>query len=265
MDIAGFWRKFRRLQNRPATIAGPRKTPDWAIIARKVRLFASFRFIRGQGLEIGALHEPLPTFHDAKVRYVDSLPNEGLGRAYPEVADKPQVAVEIVDDAEFLAKISDESVDFVIANHVLEHCRDPIRALCAMLRVVPPSGIIYLAIPDKRFTFDHRRAATPYEHVLRDYREGAEVSDRQHYEEWRRDVLQIDEGVTTPMPIEALRSAHPDIHFHVWTQREIVALLGGVQRDLNLAFEIEMLAKNGSEMVVVLRKSAAVSPLPAQT
>ena len=266
MGSEGFWRKFRRSEKGLASSPGTRrKTPeDWPIIARKVRVFASFRFIRGEGLEIGALHEPLPTFHGAKIRYVDSLSNQELRRAYPEVANKPQVDVEIVDNAESLAQISDESVDFVIANHVLEHCRDPIRALCTMLRVVRPSGIVYLAIPDKRFTFDDRRAVTPYQHLLRDYREGPEVSDRQHYEEWRRDVLQLEESVAPAMPIEALRSVHPDIHFHVWTQREIVDLLDGIQRDLNLSFEVEMLAKNGGEVVVVLRKSAADGSLPAK-
>lgn len=259
MRSAGFWRRFRRPQKGVANSAGTRpETPeDWPTIGRKVRHFASFRFIRGEGLEIGALHEPLPIFHRARVRYVDSLSNEELRRAYPEAADKPQVSVEIVDNAELLAQISDESVDFVIANHVLEHCRDAIRALCAMLRVVRPSGVVFLAIPDKRFTFDRRRMVTPFQHLLRDYREGAEISDRQHYEEWRRDVLQLEESGTTAMSIEALRSAHPDIHFHVWTQREILELLEGIQRDLSVAFEIEMLAKNGGEMVVILRKPAA--------
>ena len=37
--------------------------------------------------------------------------------------------VDVVDDAQTLATFPDESVDFVIANHVLEHLEDPIGAL----------------------------------------------------------------------------------------------------------------------------------------
>lgn len=229
-----------------------RHHPDEAQIARKVRLFASHRFIRGAGLEIGALHEPLPLFHGASVRYVDALTDDELRRAYPEVANQPCVHVDIVADAETLAPIVDASVDFVIANHVLEHCRDPIRALQNMLRVIRPGGVLFLAIPDKRYTFDEHRAVTPYEHLVRDYSDGAAVSDRQHYEEWRRDVLRVP--AADSLSLDELRAAHPDIHFHAWTQREIAELLLNVPRDFAMRFEIELLATNGAEVVAVLRK-----------
>jgi SAM-dependent methyltransferase len=143
----------------------------------------------------------------------------------------------------------------VIANHVLEHCRDPIRALQSMLRVTAADGVLFLAIPDKRYTFDRKRAVTPYEHLVRDYFEGAAVSESQHYAEWRRDVLGLPEGDSAS--VDELRAAHPDIHFHVWTQREIAELLLNVQRDFAMRFEIELLAKNGSEVVAVLRKQKA--------
>ena len=42
---------------------------------------------------------------------------------------EPFVPVGCIDDGERLGKIADASQDFVIANHFLEHCQDPILAL----------------------------------------------------------------------------------------------------------------------------------------
>ena len=47
-------------------------------------------------------------------------------------------------------------------------------------------AIAYLAIPDKRFTFDEACAVTSVEHLLRDHEEGPDVSLREHYEDWCR-------------------------------------------------------------------------------
>ncbi len=63
----------------------------------------------------------------------------------------------MIDDGEHLASIGDESVDFVVANHFIEHCRDPIGALTTLLRVVRPGGVVFMAVPDKRQTFDRAR------------------------------------------------------------------------------------------------------------
>ncbi|MDP9254039.1 MAG: hypothetical protein M3O66_03725, partial [Verrucomicrobiota bacterium] len=95
----------------------------WRAIARKVRPFAVYRFIKGNGLEIGALHQPLKLYKGARVRYLDRLPTEELRRHYPELANETQVNVDIVDDGETLRTIEDASYDFVIASHLVEHCR----------------------------------------------------------------------------------------------------------------------------------------------
>lgn len=50
---------------------------------------------------------------------------------------------------------------------------------------------------------------------------------------------------------------HPDIHFHASSQREITELLLNAQRDFAMPFEIELLAKNGYEVVAVLGKRKA--------
>ena len=84
-------------------------------------------FLRGTGIEIGALHEPLIVPRRVTVRYVDRMRSPQLRHQYPELSRADLVDVDIVDDGELLATIPDGSQDFVVANHFIEHCQDPIR------------------------------------------------------------------------------------------------------------------------------------------
>lgn len=221
-------------------------------VGRKVRDFASHRFIKGSGIEIGALNHPVRLFHGAQVRYLDRLTSEEARRAYPDLGDDELVEVDLIEDGETLSSIAEASCDFVIANHLLEHCRDPIATIGNMLRVVRFDGILYLAVPDKRFTFDAARPLTTYEHVQRDYEQGPGVSDALHYEEKMGRALIGDHQARRLAEFFAART---DVHFHVWTQREIVELFLNVKRDFGFPIELEMIARNGAEIVVVVRKA----------
>lgn len=227
----------------------------WRVIATKVRPFAAYRYIRGHGIEIGALNDPLQTFHGAKVRYVDRLPTDKLRVAYPEIAGQPLVALDQVDDGEKLASIADASCDFVIANHVIEHVRNPIGAIENMFRVLKLSGLLYLALPDKRFTFDAARAVTSYEHLKRDYLESPEWSEAEHYLDWITSVGKVTDASEAERRAKQIEAAAGDIHFHVWTQREFIELVLNLRRDFHWPIEIEAVLKNGQEFVVVLRKT----------
>ncbi|MBW4518388.1 MAG: class I SAM-dependent methyltransferase [Scytolyngbya sp. HA4215-MV1] len=111
-------------------------------------------FISGTGIEIGALHNLLKISNTAKVKYVDRISNEELRQHYPELKDLLLVELDIIDNGESLASIKNNSQDFVIANHFLEHCENPLGAIQNMFRVLKPEGTLYLAISDKRFTFN---------------------------------------------------------------------------------------------------------------
>jgi SAM-dependent methyltransferase len=144
----------------------------------------SYTFLRGRGIEIGALNNPMPVGPGAHVSYVDRLPREELIKLYQDVDPREIRPVDIVTDGETLASLSDDSQDFVIANHMVEHCQDPIGTLRHMLRVLKVGGILYLTLPDKRFTFDRGRPVTLFEEVRRDYLEGPENSLSGHYMDW---------------------------------------------------------------------------------
>ena len=135
-------------------------------------------FLHGNGLEIGALHNPLPLTDAARVRYVDRFDIAGLRRHYPELGDLELVPVDIIDDGETLANVLPASQDFIAASHFFEHCENPLGAIRAHLGRLKPGGLLFYAIPDKRMTFDHARANTGFAHLVADDIEGPQCSRR---------------------------------------------------------------------------------------
>jgi len=207
--------------------------------------------ISGTGIEIGALSNPQKVPKLVHVTYVDRLPPEASAR-FEDLKGVPLHRVDVIEDAETLRSFGDGTQDFVIANHVLEHLQDPISGLLAMLRVARPGGVVLLSVPDKRFTFDVNRPVTPFEHLVRDHREGPAWSERQHFEEWsrlvnRREESRVDEEVRHLMNIGW------SIHFHVWTWVELLALVLKMREQT--AFDLEVALRNRDEVVLVLRKS----------
>jgi SAM-dependent methyltransferase len=214
------------------------------------------RYLEGDGIEIGALSWPLRVPPGARVRYVDHATREELVRLYgaglPAQGGHPDAIphTDVVDDGERLATFADGSVDFVIANHVLEHMQDPIACLQHLLRVLRPGGILFLALPDARFSFDKPRERTTVEHLQRDHREGPEISRRDHYVEWARDI----EG-RGPDDIEwrAKEFAEQDArnHFHNWELDGFLEFVLAV----DFPATIELAQVNQAEFVVILRKT----------
>ncbi len=96
------------------------------------------------------------------------MPLPDLLAHYPELIGQPLQAPDMIDDGETLSTIDSASQDFVIANHFLEHCENPIQTLRNFLRVLKDGGILYMAVPDKRFTFDVDRPVTTYAEPGRD-------------------------------------------------------------------------------------------------
>jgi SAM-dependent methyltransferase len=210
----------------------------------------SAQFIHGQGIEIGALHNPLPVPSAEGVLYVDRVPLEQLRREYPELEGAPLVAPTVIDDGEVLSSIMDRSLDFVIANHFIEHCQSPISTLQTHLRVLKGGGILFMAVPDKRFTFDQDRPVTSLEHVVRDFEEGPEWSLRSHAEEW---VDLVEHGPSER--VEALVQGERSIHFHVWTPTTFLQMLDYCRGVLAFPFALEVFEPNGHEFLVILRRT----------
>jgi SAM-dependent methyltransferase len=229
----------------------------------------AYRYLAGEGLEIGALNRRLAVPAWAKVRNVDRLPTDDLRSTYPELEGMDLAAVDVVDDGEQLETIAADSQDFIIANHFLEHTEDPIGTISIHLGKLKPGGILFYAVPDKRYTFDHRREVTTVEHFVRDHEEGPEWSRRDHYDEYGAAVLGDQTERESPDFAERaekfsreLEASHTSIHAHAFTAASFLALLLECRERFDEAFEIEAFARHQEEVVAVLRKSGA-QPAPA--
>jgi SAM-dependent methyltransferase len=223
----------------------------------RVREQIARRHLRGRGIEIGALSHPLRMPRGASVDYVDRWSGEELRAQYPDLADEKIVEPDILDDATRLAAIADDSQDFVVANHFLEHCEDTVGALKTFLRVTRPGGVVFVAVPDKRRTFDSARPTTPLEHVLRDHELGPEASRVQHYEEFARLVEGVPDDALPAHVADALENDQYHMHFHVWTHETFLELLDALREPLG--FEIAEERSHAHESIVVLRRSNAAA------
>jgi SAM-dependent methyltransferase len=63
---------------------------------------------------------------------------------------------------------ADASYDFMLSSQMLEHSANPLKALKEWHRVLKRHGTLFITVPDRRFTFDHRRQVTPFAHLVED-------------------------------------------------------------------------------------------------
>jgi len=216
--------------------------------------------LRGSGIEIGALHLPTVLPAGVSVRYVDRMTVPELRTHYPDL-EGDLAPVDVVDDGERLSTIGPESVDFIVANHFLEHCEDPIGTITTHLGKLRPGGLLFYAVPDKRYTFDFRRPRTTLSHLIADHENGGEGSRHEHYLEWVRlvhpegDAPSEDAAPELAARVEAIGYS---IHFHVWTQADLLELMLYCQEQLG-SLEIEAVRRVGAENIIVLRKPGAVA------
>ena len=214
-------------------------------------------WLQGDGIEIGALHVALRLHRNARARYVDRLTVDDQRRQYPELADADLAPVDVIGNAEDLTAFDDASLDFVIANHLLEHLEDPIAGLLEFARVLKPGGVLYLGLPDQRQSFDREREPTTLEHLLRDHEEGPTVSRRDHYVEWARKVVHVQPGEFDRYVEQRMADSY-SIHFHCWRADTFLDFLVAARERFALDFEVVAFAppedENDEEFILVLVK-----------
>lgn len=223
-----------------------------------VKLFSkreklSKQFIKGEGIEIGALHLPLKTYK-AKVTYVDRMDVASLRKQYPELRKFSLMTVDVIDNGEYLKKIKNKSQDFVIANHFIEHCENPIAVLKSHLRVLKKNGIVYWAIPDKRYMFDNVRNLTTVEHIDNHYKKGGQYSKETHYYEWVEKIMGLKNNEAVKKSKDLMDTQY-SIHFHVWSRASFLEFLLFVKKAYKLPFIILKIEENINEFIVIFKKT----------
>lgn len=250
---------------------------EWLLAHGRLGLEATRRHLAlrhlpagGQGLEIGALHCPLPLPPSARARYVDRHTAEALRRLRAD-AGADIVDTDILADGFALACIAEASQDFVVANHVLEHAADALGTLEHWLRVLRPGGVLFVAVPIGARCFDRGRAVTTPQHFLDDRRLTA-AGDRAAMRKRNRAHVEEHLDVAVPalarergeawMPLQGearereitrlLGADASQVHHHVFTTESFAALLGL----LGPAARIERIARSSIEIVGIVRKRA---------
>jgi SAM-dependent methyltransferase len=241
-------RMQRLREGPPVSVSAAKRAARWNI---------SNNYLRGNGIEIGALHAPLRVSPEATVRYVDLVPPETSAQISPHL--NGFVTVDVLDDGEILSTIQDDSLDFIIANHFLEHCMNPLGTIRIHLQKIRPGGILYYAIPNCELTFDRERAITPFEHLVADDREGGETSKWSHYLDYAKHVdhkLDPDEQHEQALK---LQQSDNRIHFHVWDAAAVEDMLRQAVDYLGGAFSIRETVSVDNEVICVLQKADTTS------
>lgn len=220
----------------------------------EVRADLASKYLSGEGIEIGALNNPMPVPPTAFVRYVDRHSYETLrNQDFPELHASSIATVDIIDDAETLATIPDASLDFVIINHVIEHCKNTIKALRTFWRVLKPGGLLFMTAPDKRYTFDRDRPLTTLEHIKEDDRENSPARDLAHYDEYVRLVDKVTDPKAYLARMAYLLGINYSIHFHVWDWTSFSAMMDYVSTQLPM--EIVVAQEDGQyENIFIIKK-----------
>ncbi len=148
---------------------------------RKEKMLQGLDLRHMTGIEVGPLDKSLVKKSEGTIFYVDHCDTAELKRRWS--ADH-RINLELLHvDAVWgdntlnaaVASAADGSgktwagADYLLASHVVEHVPDLVAWLQEIHDALRPSGLVRLAIPDKRYTFDYLRETTTLADVLTEH------------------------------------------------------------------------------------------------
>ena len=177
-------------------------------------------------LEIGAFTRPTlrpPTF---RTSFLDFYSTADLRKHCGEIGIDPDLVmpVDYVVKGEDYSTVVDQKFGIVLANHVLEHISNPILWLNMIADMIEEQGLLFISLPDKKFSFDRFREETQLSHIVADYLvEGRDILSEHCIETemyYDREYAGLENSLETSLSVDKLRGAagnfHPGIHCHVF-------------------------------------------------
>jgi predicted SAM-dependent methyltransferase len=146
------------------------------IAAARREYVAGFGWPFGKVLELGAFDNPVFVRENGDdVRYLDWFSRDELLELHRGNSRRRLdhiVDVDYVVKSHHFAPAIEERFDLIAGSHVIEHIADVISWLNQLESLLADGGKIFLAIPDRRFTFDYFRQVSEATDMVRAHREG---------------------------------------------------------------------------------------------
>ena len=207
------------------------------------------QYCPGRGVEIGPGKHPY--CNAARTVFLDKHTNNKDGTPSPD----------IVSDA-WQVPVTDTQFDFLFSSHCLEHCPNTLKTLYEWKRVMKPGGTMFLILPHGDRTFDRYRAKTTLQHHISDFEALNDAPDYSHVEEikagWSKNA-DFEAGKTRYEAEWAasvwdfdFRIKNGVIHYHVWTQNEMIDLLKFI--GLRILYVMDIVPERNDSFLVIARK-----------
>lgn len=216
------------------------------------------RYLDGlNGCEIGASPENPFNIRDGVYCNIDiPVKDRLLHNAYYHKG----FAVNIIADGAALP-FKDNTMDYILSSHVVEHFFDPIAAIEEWLRVIRPGGYVFMIIPHKNRIYDKSRPVTTVSELVDRHngvltRENYIVRQNANYKDlgpnpiysWS-DFIKISDVV----PDGYIRlDSDPQHHLSVWDYDNMLELCK--QRNWHIEYTSDTDDKVGNGFVVILTK-----------
>jgi hypothetical protein len=237
------------------------------------------------GLEIGPSFAPIcPKSAGYKVETIDHMNQADLRNKYaPHGVNLGAIEhVDYVWHGETYRELTGKTnaYGWVIASHVIEHTPDLIRFLQGCDEVLEETGSLSLAVPDKRYCFDHLRPKSSLAAIIDAYEQGRKVHSAGTVAEYFLNVCNLTHGgwdQSTPASlafyhtatdaISGMKSAREgqflDVHAWCFTPSSFRLLMDDLFRlDLIKLREVGFFETDGNEFFVTLGRRGKGPEIP---
>ncbi len=141
-----------------------------------------------------------------------------------------------IGEATSMRTLAPNAYDFVLCSHMLEHTANPILVLNECKRILKHGAILVLALPNMKYTFDHRRPVTTLEHLISDFEANVNEEDLTHLPE----ILTLHDLYRDPDILDMItfqsrcenNALNRCMHHHVFDKKLTKALMEHIDMEI---------------------------------
>jgi 2-polyprenyl-3-methyl-5-hydroxy-6-metoxy-1,4-benzoquinol methylase len=215
--------------------------------------------LKGNGLEIGGLNNPLIIPKECTIKYLDIEEASDIKSSFIELNNINLVKTDYIGDVgkSNVMNITNTEFDFIIMNHVIEHVANPIQAIKNVWSGIKEGGQLVISVPDKNYTFDKDRPISTFEHILSDYYRGMTDVIDEHYIDFLSyvcpEVFSSSEKFTDALSSVRKRREHVHVWDSISFRNHLVRMLNILGVNYSIIFESSG-DHNGIEYFAIIQK-----------